>query len=61
MMFIDRNRVQVLNQKWSDKSAELLQAMENTENVEERNKIIDKHHRYWKLFKSLGGNSPTGK
>ncbi|MBC73226.1 MAG: hypothetical protein CMH47_13365 [Muricauda sp.] len=53
MMFIDRNRVQVLNQKWSDKSAELLQAMENTENVEERNKIIDKHHRYWKLFKSL--------
>ena len=52
MMYIDKSRIQVLNQKWTAKTGEFMQAMNDAISKPERDAIIDKYHGYWKIFKS---------
>jgi uncharacterized protein (TIGR02646 family) len=50
-MYINFNNLTEPKKKWLDKASELLSELENSNNIEERNKLIDKNHRFWKLFK----------
>lgn len=52
MMYIDKNRVQIINERWSQKVAEIFIEMSIAESKSERDTIIDKYHWYWKLFKN---------
>lgn len=52
MMYIDKNKIQVLNNKWTIKTTQFLVAMKNATTKLERDDIIDKHHGYWKVFKN---------
>ncbi|MEK7718683.1 MAG: hypothetical protein AAB347_03610 [Bacteroidota bacterium] len=51
MMHIDLNKLVISNPKWEDKAKELLEELKNSGSITERNKLIDKYHWYWKLFK----------
>lgn len=52
MMFIDKNKIQILNNKWPIKTAEFLLAMENAVSKEDRDSVIEKYSGYWKVFKN---------
>lgn len=51
MMYIDKNKINISNPRWLEKTTELLVEMNESNSTAERNEIIDKNHRYWKLFK----------
>lgn len=51
MMYIDKNKINISNPRWLEKATELLIEMNESNSTAERNEIIDKNHRYWKLFK----------
>lgn len=51
MLYIDRDRIPLSNEKWENKAKELLRELDDAASKEEKHKIIDKNHRYWKLFK----------
>jgi uncharacterized protein (TIGR02646 family) len=51
MIYIDINKIQISNDKWPTKSAELLTRLKAARTSEEINTIIDKNHGYWKVFK----------
>jgi uncharacterized protein (TIGR02646 family) len=51
-MYINFDKLTTPKKKWLDKAAELLKELETSETVDDRNKIIDKNHKYWKLFKN---------
>ncbi len=52
MMYINFDKLNVPQKKWLDKATELLELLEKSTTVEERNSIIDKNHRFWKVFKN---------
>jgi len=52
MMYIDLKKLSIPEDKWIAKSKKLLKELEDSETIEERNNLIDKSHRYWKLFKN---------
>ena len=55
MMFIDITKLDTSKitwfAKWQTKTAKILEAIENAATIKERNEIIDKHQRYWSVFK----------
>lgn len=51
MMYIDKNKINISNTRWIQKATELLDAMNQSVSKEGINEIIDKNHRYWKMFK----------
>ena len=51
-LLFDFSRLAAPNKKWLDKAALLLKELEESKSIEERNKLIDKYHWYWKLFKN---------
>ena len=52
MMYIDKSKIQILNNKWPIKAAAFLKEMEDANNQLERNVIIEKYSGYWKVFKN---------
>lgn len=53
MMYIDFSKLRTPEKKWLDKATHLLKELEESNSIDERNKLIDKSHRYWKLFKAI--------
>jgi len=51
MMYIERNKIRVLNDRWTLKAAELLNQLYQANSKPDRDRIIDSNERYWKLFK----------
>lgn len=50
-MYINSEKLTIPNQKWLNRASQLLKELEESSNVDDRNKIIDKNHRIWKLLK----------
>ncbi len=51
MMYINFDKLKTPQKKWLDKASELRKELEAAKSIEARNKLIDKYHLYWKLFK----------
>ncbi|WP_421946381.1 hypothetical protein [Phaeodactylibacter xiamenensis] len=54
MLFVDIDRIPLdpyKKGKWMEKAENLLEKLENAGSKKERDEIIDKNGRYWKLFK----------
>lgn len=51
-MYIDTYSLPATSAKWNLKAQQLLTELNSIDDVAERNRFIDKNHRYWKLFKS---------
>jgi len=52
MMYIDKSRIQILNDKWTIRTTAFLRDMTKAVSKPDRDSIIDKYQGYWKVFKN---------
>ncbi len=51
MLYINLDRIPIENKKWQKKAKDLLKQLDKADSKEKKHEIIDKNHRYWKIFK----------